>query len=93
VQAGQGKAALKTRALQTLARPLLAIPVSQSFWSASDLSALSAGHGFANGSKLSRGFRPIHIGAVIASPHGRTPPPFAMTCSKEFNSNCTGPVS
>jgi len=30
--------------------------------------------------------------AAIASRHGRTPPPFATTCSTEFNSNCAAPV-
>ncbi len=46
-----GIAALKTRALQTLARPLSAGGVSRSVWSASDLSALSARDGCNRGSR------------------------------------------
>ena len=45
-----GKAALKTHALQTLARRLLTRPRARSVWSASDLSALSARRGAASGS-------------------------------------------
>src|SRR5947209_7626011 len=45
-----GKAALKTRALQTLLRRPLTQQEARSVWSASDLSALSARRGTASGS-------------------------------------------